>query len=41
MAAEAVRLLSRVLVEEQTSHSRVALTPGLVVRESTGGATPA
>jgi LacI family transcriptional regulator len=41
IAAEAVRLLSRVLVEGQTSHSRVALAPALVVRESTGGVHPA
>jgi hypothetical protein len=30
-----------VLVEGQTSHSRVALAPALVVRESTGGVHPA
>ncbi|WP_369135756.1 LacI family DNA-binding transcriptional regulator [Modestobacter sp. I12A-02662] len=37
IAAEAVRLLSRVLGDEPTAHDRVALRPTLTVRASTGG----
>jgi LacI family transcriptional regulator len=36
IAAEAVRLLSRVLGDEPTAHDRVALRPTLTVRASTG-----
>jgi LacI family transcriptional regulator len=36
IAAEAVRLLSRVLGDEHAAPSRTALTPSLTVRESTG-----
>jgi LacI family transcriptional regulator, galactose operon repressor len=37
IAAEAVQLLSRVLLDEPSTSSRVALPPDLVVRASTGG----